>query len=305
MSSLTNKDIAVILLGKTGYGKSTTGNTILDSDKFEVGVTHTTASITKLIDHGTSIINGCKWTVYDTPGLVDVEKSELESIQNAVDDMSRLMIACHERKQINIVFILVYDIINKFSKEDKKTFDALESLFGNKNFWKRCVLVLTKLDVLDTPFDEWLSKQTGFFNELVEKCGNNVVPVCNKETKEEQKTLKRSSREKLLKVILELGSSEPSYTFDEFKSFEKLRKDVILQYELPSLETKYNEKINRIKEERLKVRSKSQREAVLQKIAILKDRIVDKDNGTGRLRTYIESLDYEIESIPNPRCVIL
>nr|KAI8748145.1 AIG Resistant factor [Biomphalaria glabrata] len=211
---------------------------------------------------------------------------------------------CHERKHGCIVFLLIYNISSTFTAEDRKTYEVLESIFGNRNFWNRCVLVLTKLDTLEGPFDKWLSSQRGSFTELKAKCGGNVVALCNQDNDDRRRTMKRNTREQLQQVILRRARVAPSYTFEEYESFENLRKYVVLQYELPSLETDYNRKINEIKEERLQVKSRRDREAVLQKIAILKDRIVEKDNGTGKLQTYMDSLDLEIQSTPRVWCVI-
>ncbi|KAK0045168.1 AIG protein, partial [Biomphalaria pfeifferi] len=298
-------EITAILLGKTGYGKSATGNTLLGFDRFEVVHKTSMTSIAKVIHYESNTINGLKWNVYDTPGLMDSFSSVVEGIKAAVDDMSRVMRICQERNHGGIVFLLIYTISNTFSAEDRKTFEDLESIFGNRNFWNRCVLVLTKLDTLEGPFEEWLSSQRGCFTKLEAKCGGNVVAVCNRENNDERRTLKRNTREELQQVILRRASLASSYTLNEFNSFQNLRKNLVLQYELPSLETDYNHKINEIREERLQVKSRRDREAVLQRIAILKDRIVEKDNGTGRLRTYIESLDLEIQSTRDPWCVIL
>ncbi|KAI8779058.1 GTPase IMAP family member 7-like isoform X1 [Biomphalaria glabrata] len=299
------KEITAILLGKTGYGKSATGNTLLGFDRFEVVHAISMTSITKIIHYESNTINGLKWNVYDPPGLMNSDRSVVEDIKTAVDDMSKVMRICHERNHGGIVFLLIYNISSTFTAEDRKTYEVLESIFGNKNFWNRCVLVLTNLDTLEGTFDEWLSSQRGSFTELKAKCGENVVAVCNRDNNDERRTMKRNTRDELQQVILRRARVAPSYTLKEFNSFENVRKNLVLQYELPSLETDYNRKINEIKEERLRVKSRRDREAVLQKIAILKDRIVEKDNGTGKLRTYMDSLDLEIQSRRDPWCVIL
>ncbi|KAK6979398.1 AIG protein [Biomphalaria glabrata] len=297
-------EITAILLGKTGNGKSATGNTLLGFDRFEVVHLNSMTSITKIIHYDSNRIDGLKWNVYDTPGLMDSDMSDVEGIKTAVDDMYKVMRICHERNHGGIVFLLIYNISSTLSTEDRKTYEVLESIFGNRNFWNRCVLVLTKLDTLEGPFDKWLSSQKGCFTELKAKCGGNVVAVCNQDNDDRRRTMKRNTREQLQQVILRRARVAPSYTLNEFNSFENDRKNLVLQYELPSLETDYNRKINEIKEERLRVKSRRDREAVLQKIAILKDRIVEKDNGTGKLQTYMDSLDLEIQSTPDPWCVI-
>ncbi|KAK0045166.1 GTPase IMAP family member 4 [Biomphalaria pfeifferi] len=296
--SASTKEITAILLGKTGYGKSATGNTLLGFDRFEVVRVTSMSSITKLIFYETITIDGCRWNIYDTPGLMVADKN-VEDIKAAVDDMSKVMRICQERNHGGIVFLLIYTINNTFSAEDRKTFEVLESIFGNRNFWKRCVLVLTKLDTLEGTFNEWLSSQRGCFTELKAKCGGNVVAVCNQDNNDGRRTLKINTREELQQVILRLASSGPSYTLKEYESYENLRNNIVLEYELPSLQSKYNEEINEIREQRLKVKRRRHREALLQRIAILKDRILEKDNGTGILQTFINSLDLEIQSTPN------
>ncbi len=76
-------EVRIVLLGKTGVGKSATGNTILGRDAFKADLSQ--ELVTKECQRETCGINGRNITVIDTPGLFDTELTN-EEIQREISN---------------------------------------------------------------------------------------------------------------------------------------------------------------------------------------------------------------------------